>query len=101
MQSEKNLIEQVQPTQHCLVLPLLCLQVLQAVCTLLGIVMPRVPNGVLRAKWLGAANLISSVLKSHKDNVSAAVGPHLLHHVVLEDHAACLTAVTHSSTQSH
>jgi hypothetical protein len=48
-------------------------QVLQAVCTLLGIVMPRVPNGVLRAKWLGAANLISSVLTSHKDNVSGLV----------------------------
>ncbi|KAJ9506030.1 hypothetical protein QJQ45_002495 [Haematococcus lacustris] len=47
-------------------------QVVQAVCTLLGLVLPRVPNPVLRAKWVGASALITSVLKQHTAQAGVA-----------------------------
>lgn len=47
-------------------------QVSQAMCTLLSIVLPRVPNAVLRAKFVGATTLMSTLLSEHKDQVGDA-----------------------------
>lgn len=35
-------------------------------CTLLGMALPRVPSGVLRAKFVGSAQLLSRVVEAHR-----------------------------------
>lgn len=44
-------------------------QVVQAMCTLLGLVLPRVQTGVLRAKFVGASALFTSLLEEHRQQV--------------------------------
>ena len=49
-----------------------CVQVTQALCTLLALLLPRVPNAVLRAKFVPASGIISTVLGEHKEQVGGA-----------------------------
>jgi hypothetical protein len=41
-------------------------QVAQALLTILGLVLPRVSNAVLRAKWGSATNLVAGVAREHE-----------------------------------
>lgn len=44
-------------------------QVCQAMCTLLAMVLPRVPNSVLRSKFVGCSALLCRVLEIHRQQV--------------------------------
>jgi hypothetical protein len=52
-----------RPPQACL-----------AMCTVLSSALARVPNGVLRSKFIGASNVIVSVVSLHKDEVRQGAG---------------------------
>ena len=44
-------------------------QVVQAMCNLLGSVFPRLPSGVVRAKFVGGTALLTSLLEEHRAQV--------------------------------
>lgn len=48
-------------------------QVCQAMCTLLAMVLPRVPNSVLRSKFVGCSALLCRVLELHRQQVRLGV----------------------------
>lgn len=45
------------------------LQVVLAMLTLLGSVLPRVPNSILRSKFVGCAQIVNGLLEHYKDQV--------------------------------
>ncbi|KAF5829827.1 hypothetical protein DUNSADRAFT_15445 [Dunaliella salina] len=60
--------------------------VVQAMCHLLSMVLPRVQQGVLRAKFVGATSLLASLLEEHRQQAPAAaliVLPIIIHRLLL------------------
>lgn len=41
-------------------------------CTLLGFILPRVPNSVLRLKFVGCSNVVGQLLERHRQQVGAS-----------------------------
>lgn len=47
----------------------MALQVVLAMLTLLGAVLPRVPNAILRSKFVGCTQVMNKLLERYKDQV--------------------------------
>jgi len=58
---------------HTATLRVVHVQVVQAMCHLLSMVLPRAQPSVLRAKFVGATSLLAGLLEEHRQQVRSVV----------------------------
>lgn len=66
------------------------LQTALAMCTLLGTALSRVPNGVLRSKFVGSVQLLGRLVEQHRQQVRLVQGNAELQNCSCSSAAACV-----------